>query len=67
MIRQPTQDRLVDADLCDAVTLAARRMLLDAGTSQQKDYLRKVLPDESDVTAAKEFLSREADRLTRWA
>ena len=60
-------DQLPDSDLAEAVTLAARRMLLDAGTNQQKDYLRKVLPDESDVTAAKDFLSREADRLTRWA
>ena len=67
MSRQPTQDRLADADLCDAVTLAARRMLLDAGTSQQKDYLRKVLPDETDVAAARDFMSREADRLVRWA
>ena len=67
MIRPPTQDRLADADLAEAVTLAARRMLLDAGSSQQKDYLRKVLPDETDVVAAREFMSRESDRLVRWA
>ena len=60
-------DRLPDSDLVEAVTLAGRRMLLEAGTKQQNDYLQQVLPDYSDVVAARDFMAREAERLVRWA
>ena len=61
-----SMNRLPDADLCEAVTLAARRMLLDAKLNKKIQYLSNVLPDQQDVQDALAFLDREANRLVRW-
>ena len=60
------EDRLPDADLLEAITLAGRRMLLDAKPNAARRVLAEVLSDPDDARDALRLAKREKKAVLRW-